>query len=195
MRCLGDKHHLRKSAGSKAPISLVNRTWVAPFLTCALQSADIGRSRCLSPEHNFTNNLFCYFQWFLVLIWFIFSMGRRAVLFRKLTLFPRQAIGLRGSTDDYQVCVAMVTLKRWADVGLWVAVCVLGKISLRRPTTTVCTFWYSHRQSRSQKRFRIRSIRDANKFTSFLFRNSFLPIFLLWWSNDFLVEDLQVAGG
>ena len=36
----------------------------------------------------------------------------------------------RGSTDDYQVCVTMVTLRRWADVGLWVALCVLEKISL-----------------------------------------------------------------
>ena len=33
-------------------------------------------------------------------------------------------------------CVIVVTIRRWADVDLWVAVCVLAKISFRRPTTT-----------------------------------------------------------
>ena len=44
----------------------------------------------------------------------------------------------RGSTGDYryQVCVIMVTMRGWADVGLWVAVCFLAKISLHRPKTT-----------------------------------------------------------
>ena len=45
--------------------------------------------------------------------------------------------------------VTMVTLRRWADVGLWVAVCVLDKKILRRPKTTKLHVWHSHRQSRS----------------------------------------------
>ena len=48
------------------------------FLICAFQSADFLRW-CLSPERNLTHNLSFYFQQFLVLIWFIFSMRRRAV--------------------------------------------------------------------------------------------------------------------
>ena len=32
------------------------------------------------------------------------------------------------------VCVIVVTMRGWADVGLWVAVCFLAKISLQRPT-------------------------------------------------------------
>ena len=72
----GDKHHLRKSADRKAQI----RKALVPLtgLICAFRSADFLRW-CLFPERNLTHNLFFYFQQFLVLIWFIFSMRRRTV--------------------------------------------------------------------------------------------------------------------
>ena len=72
----GDKHHLRKYADRKAQISLVSGT--NAVLICAFRSADFLRW-CLCPERNLTHNLFFYFQLFLVLIWFIFSMRRRTV--------------------------------------------------------------------------------------------------------------------
>ena len=71
-----DKHRLRKSSDRKAQISPVSRTNV--FLMCAFRSEDFLRW-CLSTEPNLTHNLFFYFQLFLVLIWFIFSMRRRMV--------------------------------------------------------------------------------------------------------------------
>ena len=51
------------------------------------------------------------------------------------------------------VCVIVVTKRRWADVGLWVAaasaVCVLAKISFRRPTTTFARLTQSQAISQS----------------------------------------------
>ena len=49
------------------------------------------------------------------------------------------------------MCVIVVTMRGWADVGLWVAVCFLEKISLYiglhvKPRLHA---WHSHRQSRS----------------------------------------------
>ena len=60
----------------------------------------------------------------------------------------------------------MVTLRRWADVGLWVAVCVLAKISLRRPKTTFARLTQSQAISQS-KAFSSLSMRDTNKFHFF----------------------------
>ena len=84
----------------------------------------------------------------------------------------------------------------WADVGLWVAVCFLAKISLHRPT---CKTTFAHlTQSRAiSQSFRVfitfRSMRDTTFFsffeTHFLYK---IPLLLPWWSKDVLV--VQVAG-
>ena len=68
---LGNKHHLRKPADRTAQISSVSGT--NAFLICAFRSADFLRW-CLFPKRNLTHNLFFYFQQFLVLISFIFSI-------------------------------------------------------------------------------------------------------------------------
>ena len=86
----------------------------------------------------------------------------------------------------------VVTMRGWADVGLWVAVCFLEKISLHRPTCK--TTFTPLTQSRAISQwFRVsitfRSMRDA---TFFHFRNFFytkLPFPLPWWSEDLLVEN------
>ena len=68
---LGNKHHLRNLQIEKHKISSVSGT--NAFLICAFRSADFLRW-CLFPKRNLTHNLFFYFQYFLVLIWFIFSI-------------------------------------------------------------------------------------------------------------------------
>ena len=63
----------------------------------------------------------------------------------------------------------------WADVGLWVAVCFLAKISLHRRTckTTFARLTQSQAISQSFRAFiSFRSRRDTTFF--FIFRNSFL---------------------
>ena len=108
--------------------------------------------------------------------------------------------GLRGSTATSDlvgvcVCVIVVICAEWADVGLWVAVCFLAKISLHRPTCKTTFARLTHSQAISQS-FRVfisfRSMRDT---TVFIFRNSIytkLPFPLPWWSKDLLVD---LAGG
>ena len=65
----------------------------------------------------------------------------------------------RGCEDDYQVCVTVVTIRRWADISLWVAVCVLAEISIRWPTTTFARLTQSQAISQS-KAFLIKSLSD-----------------------------------
>ena len=79
------------------------------------------------------------------------------------------------------MCVIVVTMRGWAGVGLWVAVCFLAKISLHRPTckTTFARFkWHSHRQSRSHFVFSSLSDQVTAKQREirlfFIFRNFFL---------------------
>ena len=96
------------------------------------------------------------------------------------------------------MCVIVVTMRGWADVGLWVAVCFLAKISLHRPTckTTFARLTQSQAISQSFRVFiTFRSMRDTT-FSHFskLFFSKF-PFPLPWWSKDLLVENLQVAGG
>ena len=71
------------------------------------------------------------------------------------------------------MCVIVVTMRGWADVGLWVAVCFLAKISLHRPTCKTTFARLTQSQAISQP-FRVfitfRSMRDR---TFFIFRNSF----------------------
>ena len=65
------------------------------------------------------------------------------------------------------VCVIMVTMGGWADVGLWVAVCFLAKISLHRPTckTTFARLTQSQAISQSFRVFiSFRSMRDTTFF-------------------------------
>ena len=123
---------------------------------------------------------------------------------RKAVLVPTSVIrGLRGSTTTSSLvrcmCVIVVTMRGWADVGLLVAVCFLAKISLHRPTckTTIARLTQSQAISQS---FRVlitfRSMRDTAFFHfSKLFFYTKLPFPLPWWSKDLLVENLQVAGG
>ena len=71
------------------------------------------------------------------------------------------------------MCVIVVTMRGWADVGLWVAVCFLAKISLHRPSckTTFARLTQSQAISQSFRVFiTFRSRRDT---TFFIFRNSF----------------------
>ena len=71
------------------------------------------------------------------------------------------------------MCVIVVTMRGRGDVGLWVAVCFLAKISLHRPTckTTFARLTQSQAISKSFRVFiTVRSMRDT---TFFIFRNSF----------------------
>ena len=85
----------------------------------------------------------------------------------------------------------------WADVGLWVAVCFLAKISSHRPTckTTFARLTQSQAISQSFRVFiSFRSRRDTTFFSFFetLFYTK-LPFPLPWWSKDLLVD--KHAGG
>ena len=98
------------------------------------------------------------------------------------------------------VCVIEVTIgaeRGWADVGLWVAVCFLAKISSHRPTckTTFARLTQSQAISQSFRVFiSFRSRRDTTFFSIFetLFHTK-LPFPLPWWSKDLLVD--KHAGG
>ena len=84
----------------------------------------------------------------------------------------------------------------WANVGLWVAVCFLAKISLHRSTckTTFARLTQSQAISQSFRVFiSFRSMRDTTFFSFFetLFDTK-LPFPLPWWSKDLLVD---LAGG
>ena len=84
----------------------------------------------------------------------------------------------------------------WADVGLWVAVCFLAKMSLHRSTckTTFARLTQSQAISQSFRVFiSFRSMRDTTFFSFYetLF-NTKLPFPLPWWSKDLLVD---LAGG
>ena len=97
------------------------------------------------------------------------------------------------------MCVIVVTVRGWADVGLWVAVCFLAKISLLWPTCKTTFTRLTQSQAISQS-FRVfisfRSMRDTTFFhISKLFFCTKLPFPLPWWSKDLRVDKLQVAGG
>ena len=65
------------------------------------------------------------------------------------------------------MCVIVVIWAEWADVGLWVAVCFLAKISLQRPTckTTFASLTQSQAISQSFRVFiSFSSIRDTTFF-------------------------------
>ena len=71
----------------------------------------------------------------------------------------------------------MVTMRGWANVALWVAVCFLAKISLHRPTFKPRLHaWHGYRQSLSQFAFSSLSDQWVNRtsFSFFIFRNSLL---------------------
>ena len=85
----------------------------------------------------------------------------------------------------------------WADVGLWVAVCFLAKISSHRPTCKTRLARLTQSQAISQS-FRVfisfTSRRDTTFFHfSKLFFYTKLPFSLPWWSKDPLVD--KHAGG
>ena len=91
------------------------------------------------------------------------------------------------------VCVSSKSLcGGWADVGLWVAVCFLAKISLHRSAckTTFARLTQSQAISQSFRAFiSFRSRRDTTFFSFFetLFYTK-LPFPLPWWSKDLLVD-------
>ena len=84
----------------------------------------------------------------------------------------------------------------WADVGLWVAVCFLAKISFHRPTWKTTFARLTQSQAISQS-FRVSSLQINERYDFFsFFKTHFLykiPLLLPWWSKDVLV--VQVAGG
>ena len=85
--------------------------------------------------------------------------------------------------------VTMITLRRWADVGLWVAVCALAKISLRRPRTTFAYLTQSQAISQSIAFSSLSDQREIRtSFTSLIFSILFFYRFLYngdqmisWW--------------
>ena len=72
------------------------------------------------------------------------------------------------------MCVIVVTMWGWVDVGLWVAVCFLAKfLYIGRHVKARLHAWHSHRQSRSH--FALSSLSDLWEMRLFsIFRNSFL---------------------
>ena len=110
----------------------------------------------------------------------------------------RRPGGSRATSDLVRVCVCVIVVicAEWADVGLWVAVCFLAKISLHRPTckTTFARLTQSQAISLSFRVFiSFRSMRDTTffHFSKLLFYTK-LPFPLPWWSKDLLVD---LAGG
>ena len=98
------------------------------------------------------------------------------------------------------MCVIVVTMWGWADVGLWVAVCFLAKIFLHvhRPTGKTTFARLTQSQAISQS-FRVSSLSDQWDIRLFfIFRNSlFIPNYrslyhgdqkISWWTS------MQVAG-
>ena len=60
-----------------------------------------------------------------------------------VVLLPRYVVGLGApQAINRCMCVIVVTMRGWSNVGLWAAVCFLAKISLHRPYkyNRVCTF-------------------------------------------------------
>ena len=99
-------------------------------------------------------------------------------------IFAQSGYRPRGSKDDYQVyvcvcvyvCVIVVTIRRLADVGLWVAVCVLAKNSFRRPTTTFARLIQSQEILQSNA---FSSVSDQSEIrTSCTFFHFSKPLFL-----------------
>ena len=89
------------------------------------------------------------------------------------------------------MCVIVVTMRGWADVGLWVAVCFLAKISLHRPTckTTFARLTQSQAISQSFRVFiTFRSRRDTTffHFSKFFFCTNYRFLYhgdqkISWW--------------
>ena len=76
------------------------------------------------------------------------------------------------------VCVSRSSLwgakRGWADVGLWVAVCFLAKISLHRRTCKTTFTRLTQSQAISQSFRAFISFRSRRDTTFFIFRTSFL---------------------
>ena len=95
------------------------------------------------------------------------------------------------------VCVIVVIWAEWVDVGLWVAVCFLAKISLHRPAckTTFARLTQSQAISQSFRVFiTFRSMRDTTffHFSNLFFIQNYRFLYhgdqkISWWT-------LQVAG-
>ena len=90
------------------------------------------------------------------------------------------------------MCAIVVTMRGWADVGLWVGVGFLAKVSLHRPRSTCKTTFARLTQSQAiSQSFRVfitlRSMRDTTFFSFFetIFYTK-LPFPLPWWSKDLL---------
>ena len=97
------------------------------------------------------------------------------------------------------LCVIVVTIRGWADVGWLVAVCFPAKNSLHIKNH-VCTLdTVTGYLAVNSVFITFRSMWETKKFSFFsLFKTLFytkLPFPLSWWSKDLLVENLQVADG
>ena len=64
--------------------------------------------------------------------------------------------------------VTMVTLRRWADAGWWIALCVLAKFSLGMPKTTFAPLTHSQAISQSMA-FSSLPLRNTNNIHVFFF--------------------------
>ena len=89
-----------------------------------------------------------------------------------LSLSHRKYLTHNIGSASYNVCVCVIVViwVEWADVGLWVAVCFLAKISLHRPIckTTFASLTQSQAISQSFRVFiSFRSMRDTTFFSFF----------------------------
>ena len=96
------------------------------------------------------------------------------VCHRRPVVFHRHQRLLSGAYECW--CVIVVTIRRWADVGLWVSVCVLSKILFRWPTTTFARLTQSQAISQS---IAFSSLSDQWEIrTSFIFSSIFETLFI-----------------
>ena len=73
----GDKHNLRKSANRNAQISVIHSAHSTDLCFAICRFSQV----VFVTSNNFTHNLLFYFQQFLVLIWFLFSIFPQYLLF------------------------------------------------------------------------------------------------------------------
>ena len=97
----GDKHNLRKSSNRNAQISVIHSPHCTDLCFAICRFSQV----VFITSNNFTHNLLFYFQQFLVLIWFLFS-----ILAQYLLLFHPSCLGMCWATArSQQLLFAVLT--------------------------------------------------------------------------------------
>ena len=95
--------------------------------------------------------------------------------------------------------VIVVTMRGWSEVGLWIALCFLAKISVHKYILARLIDTVTGNLAVNSVFITFRSMRETKKFHFFSFFKTLfytkLPFPLPWWSKDLLVKNLQVTGG